>query len=589
MLESVAKNKVLPPDELGVLVRQDKTRDDVLRHFLQLTTSLFHMPAGYISVLDDKTRSVMVSHQISMTPKPRQFTFCQYVVDTQAPVIVPDTLDDARFCDHAMVVGPPRLRFYAGMPLTFKNGCTMGTYCVVDTQPRELTVEELKSLKFIAELVASFIESWLAVALTDLNSGLPNMHQLINDLQDASAAEELSGNSLMVIECIGVTQSDDIARVMGTSRLNTLVRDISVALARVLQLEPSEKLYMLSAGRFALFANPLTPDDRERREKQLMALQAHLSDAVTIDLKIYVGETAVTPPVCSGHEILRQAESALYEARHNRLRWGVYNQDDDYRRNEDFYLLNDLTEAIRKDRGLYLVWQPKVALPEGRPVALEALIRWNHPQRGIIPPGCFLPLIENTSLMVELTDWVIDHSIAQLSDWEKKGILLPASINISVLDLTRDDFSHQLNAKMAQVGLKNAMLGVECLETEKLLASSRVLDELRLLRHMGFSVSLDDFGAGYSNLNYLLRIPLDTIKLDKSLIDDLLKDPSRRIIVRNVIRMLKELGYRVLAEGVEDEMTAKIISDYACDEAQGYYFARPKTAQELENWLTKWN
>lgn len=588
MLESDVKTRALPPDEVGVLVRQDKTRDDVLRHFLQLTTSLFHMPAGYISVLDDKTRNVIVSHQISMAPKPRQFTFCQYVVDTQKPVIVPDTLQDARFCEHPMVVGDPGLRFYAGMPLTFKNGCTMGTYCVVDTVPRDLTCDELASLTFIAELVSSFIESWLDVALTDLNSGLPNMHQLINDLQDESFAEECPGNSLMVIECIGVTQSDDIARVMGTSRLNTLVRDISQALLRVLQLSRCEKLYMLSAGRFALYSKPLTPPDRQRREQQLMALQAHLSDAVTIDLKIYVGETAITLPICSGHEILRQAESALYEARHNRLRWGIYNQDDDCRRNEDFYLLNDLTEAIRKDRGLYLVWQPKVSLPAGQPVALEALIRWNHPERGIIPPGSFLPLIENTSLMVELTDWVIDHAIMQLAEWRPKGIALPASINISVLDLKRDNFTLRLHDKMALAGLDNGMLGVECLETEKLLASSQVLEELRLLRQNGFSVSLDDFGAGYSNLNYLLRIPLDTIKLDKSLIDDLLKEPSRRVIVRNVIRMLKELGYRVLAEGGEDESTARIISDYACDEAQGYFFARPKTAAQLEAWLEKW-
>jgi FOG: EAL domain len=585
MLESEAKTRALPPEEMGVLVRKDRTRDDVLLQFLQLTTKLFHMPSGYISVLDDKMRNVMVSHQIAMTPKPRQFTFCQYVVDTQKPVIVPDTLQDPRFCDHAMVVGPPGLRFYAGIPLTFQNGCTLGTYCVVDTVPRELTSEELASLMFIADLVSRFIESWLAVALTDLNSGLPNMHQLINDLQDDSSTEKSTEHTLIVIECISLTQSDDIARVMGTKRLNTLVRDISMALMRVLTLEASEKLYTLSAGRFALYSKPLTLCDRRRREQQLMALQAHLSDAVTIDLKIYVGETAITLPVCSAQESLRQAESALYEARHNRLHWGIYNQDDDCRRNEDFYLLNDLTEAIRKDKGLYLVWQPKVSLPEGKPVALEALIRWNHPERGNMPPGCFLPLIENTSLMMELTDWVIDHAIEQLSVWQGKGILLPASINISVLDLKREDFTYRLRNKMAQSGLDNGMLGIECLETEKLLASSLVLEELRLLRHNGFGVSLDDFGAGYSNLNYLLRIPLDTIKLDKSLIDDLPQEPSQRVIVRNIIRMLKELGYRVLAEGVEDEETARIISAYECDEAQGYYFSRPKTAEELEVWL----
>lgn len=586
MLKKVNSESGLLPEEMGTLIRHDRSRDDVLRMFLQLTTSLFNMPSGYISIVDDKTHNVIVSHQISMAPKPRQFSFCQYVVDSCQPVIVPDTLKDLRFCEHPMVVGPAGIRFYAGIPLTFKNGSTIGSYCVIDTIPRRLNDEDLTSLNFIANLVTRFIESWLNVAQTDLNSGLPNMHQLIGDLQNEVSHVDNNFSSLILIECIGVHQSEDIARTMGVNNLNRLIKDISLTLERKLQLKSCEKLYMICAGRFALYSKGLTLEERCHREQQLRRLQAHLADEVTIDLNICVGETAIASPCSSGQEILRQAESALYAARHSHThRWGVYDQEDDDKRNNDFYLLYDLTDAIRKGLGLFLVWQPKVTLPEGHIIGLEALIRWQHPQRGILSPAIFLPLIANTSLMVELTDWVINHVIEQQIQWIKKGLRLPTTVNISILDLTRGNFTYHLIDKMETAGIERALLGIECLETEKLLASASVIEELRLLRQEGFSVSIDDFGTGYSNLNYLLRIPADIVKLDKSLIDDVQWEASQQIIVRNVIRILKELGFTVIAEGVEDKKTAGILSDYGCDQAQGYFFAKPLTTENLEAWL----
>lgn len=589
MLDKDNAGNGLLPEEMGTLIRKDRSRDDVLKMFLQLTTSLFNMPSGYISIVDDKTHNVIVSHQISMTPKPRQFSFCQYVVDSCQPVIVPDTRQDMRFVEHPMVVGAAGIRFYAGIPLTFKNGSTIGSYCVIDTIPRKLTDDDLAALNFIGNLVTRFIESWLDVAQTDLNSGLPNMHQLIGDLQNEVSSDDSSDRSLILIECIGVNQSDDIARTMGINNLNRLIKDISQTLERKLQLKPCEKLYMICAGRFALYSKGLSLIERCHREQQLRNLQAHLADEVTIDLNICVGETAIELPLSSGQEILRQAESALYAARHSHThRWGVYNQDDDYKRNNDFYLLYDLTEAIRRGAGLFLVWQPKVTLPEGRIVGLEALIRWQHPERGILSPGVFLPLIANTSLMVELTDWVIDHVIEQQVQWIKQGLRLPTTVNISILDLMRGDFTYHLLDKMATAGIETALLGIECLETEKLLANDCVIEELRLLRQEGFSVSIDDFGTGYSNLNYLLKIPADIVKLDKSLVDDVQSEISQQIIVRNVIRILKELGYTVIAEGIEDKNTAAILSDFGCDQAQGYFFAKPMTTDKLEAWINSY-
>uniref|UniRef100_UPI0034D4519B EAL domain-containing protein n=2 Tax=Kluyvera TaxID=579 RepID=UPI0034D4519B len=207
-----------------------------------------------------------------------------------------------------------------------------------------------------------------------------------------------------------------------------------------------------------------------------------------------------------------------------------------------------------------------------------------HPKNGEVLPSAFIPLVEKTSLMRELTAWVIDHTIAQLSDWKSRGLSLPVSINLSASDFSRPDFADELEEKILDANLDPAQLGVECLETEKILESPAALIGLAMLRLRGFKISLDDFGSGYSNINYLRKIPMDIIKLDRSIVSKVGHDKTSRIIVRNVITLLKQLDYIVLAEGVEDASTVEILKTLGCDEVQGYFFAKPMTPDTFETW-----
>ena len=189
--------------------------------------------------------------------------------------------------------------------------------------------------------------------------------------------------------------------------------------------------------------------------------------------------------------------------------------------------------------------------------------------------------------MTDITQWVIKTVIDQLQAWRKAGIDLPISINVTVSDFSRRGFADELEKSLLSAGLTVADLRIECLETEKVLESDEALYELGQLKKRGFKILLDDFGAGYSNISYLRRIPFDIIKLDRSLISQISSDSDSRIIARNVISMLKDLSYLVLAEGIEDRQTAMMLKEYGCDEAQGYYFSRPISAAEIPAWLAK--
>ncbi|WP_318376810.1 EAL domain-containing protein, partial [Enterobacter sp.] len=235
----------------------------------------------------------------------------------------------------------------------------------------------------------------------------------------------------------------------------------------------------------------------------------------------------------------------------------------------------------------YLVYQPKISLHTGLTEGCEALLRWQHPVLGNISPATIVALAEKTTLMNDITHWVIRTVIDQLRRWRAAGILLPVSINVTVSDFSCPGFADTLEQQILEAGLVAQDIRIECLETEKVLESEQALCELDRLKMKGFKILLDDFGAGYSNISYLRRIPIDIIKLDRSLISQLTTDPGSRIIARHVIMMLKDLNYLVLAEGVEDKETAMLLQSYGCDEAQGYFFSRPVPPEAIPAWLTE--
>lgn len=587
MLSALNSDEDKKKSALGLLSDDDSHRDEILGKFVALASQVLGIPGSFVSVLDDEFQYIKASKNFDLRKSTLEDAFCRHTVAKGMVLVCPDTLLDPRFRNNPLTTAAPHIRFYAGAPLVTRDGMIIGTLCVTDTAPHVFDNAQEQALQLLASVVTGYLEAWHSAGYVDVVTHLPNRQRLIRDL------ERLSGNPpdisyrIILIDCIDMPRAYDMARSLGITAIETLLRDMAVMLRLRLKLNTKDILYTVATGRFAL----LTPNDgrfsAKKINSRLHGICVQIMDNITIDLQISTGDVNFRPGVATQNatETLRKAISALHEAIVTGSGSMSYDESNDIRHCSDFSLRNDLARALEEPEGLYLVYQPKISLKTGKPVGLEALIRWKHPVRGELSPAEFVHLAESTSLMGRLTDWVIDATVKQLKVWSKTCFALPVSVNVSVSDISRPRFADRLEDKLLANGLRMESLGIECLETEKILESPQAMEGLDMLKLRGFTISIDDFGSGYSNINYLHSIPMDVIKLDRSLISRICTDTASRIIARHVINLLKELDYVVLAEGVEDESTAVSLKALGCDEAQGFYYSRPLPVPLIDNWL----
>lgn len=288
-------------------------------------------------------------------------------------------------------------------------------------------------------------------------------------------------------------------------------------------------------------------------------------------------------------QLLRQADKAMFEAKSagkNRC----HRFDLERERNERG-LARDLN---RIERGLFahefeLFYQPKVNMRTGMLVGAEALIRWRHPERGLLAPGEFLPDIQGQSFEVTLGEWVIETALAQIDTWGKQGMVVPTSVNISGHHLQQQNFIERLKAVLgAHPHVKAHLLELEVLESSALSDISRVSSVISGCAEMGVSVALDDFGTGYSSLTYLKRLPANVLKIDRSFVHDLLDDPDDLAILIGILGMASAFRRDVVAEGMETSELGTLLIQLGCENAQGYGIARPMPADELLPWYRNW-
>jgi len=570
---------------LRALRNPDESRDEVLRQFVRLASQALSIPGSFISVLDDELQHVMAAHNFTLTRSSREDSLCRYAVDSDSTVVIPDTLLDERFATHPLIIGAPFIRFYAGTPLKNSTGMILGTLCVTDTKPHPFSPAQVTMLTMLATLVMSFLEAWYSAGFADPVTGLPNRQRLIRDLQFLAASGDRTPRRLVLIDCIDMPRAYELARSMGMGPVESLLKDVATLLPLRLRPAPGEILYTVATGRFALLTRQESRLSAGWVAKQLTGISADLGDGLSVALMTHTGEASFITGEMPAQEILRRAVSALHEAIARDVASMCFSEATDTRHTQDFTLMHDLALAIRENRGLWLAYQPKICLHSGKPIGLEALIRWRHPQRGELSPAEFLPFAGQTELLSELTRWVTEQAITRLSRLRDNYIQLPVTINVSSSDFSRSGFADELEEQMIKAKLPVSLLGIECLETERILESPSAMQGLEMLKLRGFGISLDDFGTGYSNISYLRRMPLDVIKLDRSLISEISSDTGSRVIARSIIAMLKDLDYTVLAEGVENAETVNTLTEFGCDQAQGFFYSRPLAEAALDEWL----
>ena len=571
---------------MELLRTEDAIRDRTLGDFARLARTLLGVEGCFVTVFDNNYQYVKYADNVAhlLEKMPIDEAMCQYSVNSCAPVICSDTRLDSRFNDHPLVQTGSVI-FYAAAPLKTPDGFALGTLCVSHTSPVTPNAQQIEWCVHLAGLASAYLTAWYTVGRIDPLTGLPNRQSLLREMDRLTAEQDDTPLMLIIFDCIEITRAYELSRYLGLKAVETMLRNFGPLLRLRLRLPPNLQLYAFAPGRYAVLVTEEVAEIIIKRTRALPPTQASITGDIDIPLRTHAGVTPFTPCNDSGQEAFRQAVSALHEAIRDEIPVQLFDPVRDGMRNNDFRLLYDLGEAVKAGDQLYLVYQPKVSLHDGRTVGLEALLRWDHPQMGSISPARIVTLAERTSLMADITNWVIDEVVRQLVQWRKAGLLLPVSVNVTVSDFSVPGFADALESKMLAAGLTTADIRIECLETEKVLESDTALQELDMLRLRGFKILLDDFGAGYSNINYLRRIPIDIIKLDRTLISQITRDTGSRVIARNVLIMLKELDYLVLAEGVEDRDTAQMLKAFGCDEIQGYFFSKPISPDDIPAWL----
>ncbi|MFL6238620.1 MAG: putative bifunctional diguanylate cyclase/phosphodiesterase [Actinomycetes bacterium] len=282
-------------------------------------------------------------------------------------------------------------------------------------------------------------------------------------------------------------------------------------------------------------------------------------------------------------DLLQYADVAMYHAKSRHLGVARYDSVYDTYDAAQLALVAELRQAIEKGQ-LVLHFQPKVTTSTGDVPAVEALVRWNHPVKGLVPPDAFLPVAEQTDLIDPLTSWVLDEALRQLRDWDKQTPGLAVAVNVSARNLTRPDFADEVLAALNESRVTPDRLLLEITETALVADPERAAQTLAKLQRQGVRVSLDDFGRGQTSLGYLSHLALYELKIDKSFVLGR-DDPTNAAIISSVIQLGHNLGLQVVAEGVETNETFEWLRSNGCDIAQGYLFARPMPADDMQDWL----
>jgi EAL domain-containing protein (putative c-di-GMP-specific phosphodiesterase class I) len=312
-------------------------------------------------------------------------------------------------------------------------------------------------------------------------------------------------------------------------------------------------------------------------------------NATEVRVSASIGVTVYPQDNADADQLIRHADQAMVLAKlagKNCYQLFDVSQDETQRTQREN--VQHVLQAIERDE-FVLYYQPKVNMRTGTVVGAEALIRWQHPERGLLAPGLFLPLIEGHPVCIALGEWVISTALAQMAQWRGQGLRLPVSVNISAMQLQAGDFVARLAELMAQFPQVPAQdLELEVLETSALEDIAQVSGVMAACQTLGVTFALDDFGTGYSSLTYLRRLPAELLKIDQSFVRDMLEDDADLAIVKGVIGLAAAFHRRVIAEGVETALHGERLLRLGCELAQGYGISRPLPARALPLWLDSW-
>jgi diguanylate cyclase (GGDEF)-like protein len=466
-----------------------------------------------------------------------------------------------------------------------------------------------RSAAFVPLITLPFIAVYLSASASlrrehqaqhDSLTGLPNRKLLIARTEGAldevrhrqqraadgrAEAQAVVPDGRVGLFLLDLDRFKEVNDTLGHATGDRLLQIVAYRLAH--SVRPGDLVARLGGDEFAV----LLPNVRDAQAAREVAarLRAALSEPVRLegtsfDLEASVG-IALFPDHAPDFEMLLQrADVAMYVAKESRNGAEVYSADKDRNSPERLTMLGDLRRAVDREE-LELYFQPKISLADGRLVGMEGLLRWRHPERGLIGPGDFLCMAEQTYLMRAITHYVVDAALAQAATWWRSGLAVQLAINVSGRDLFDTTLTETIATGLVKHDVPARLLQLEI--TERILTAepAYAADTIEAIAKLGVPLSLDDFGTGYSSLVRLKRLPVEEIKIDASFVQRIPESSDDAVIVRSIIDLVRTLGLRSVAEGVEDAHTAQLLREMRCETAQGWFFGRPMDAATATAWL----
>ncbi len=426
------------------------------------------------------------------------------------------------------------------------------------------------------------------LATHDTLTGLPNRTLIIDRVEQMLVRSRRNqtpvaalfvdlDNFKSINDTLGHGAGDELLRAVA-ARLDGIVRATD-ALGRLGGDE-----FVVIAEELSLAAGPEVIAERllEALKEPFKLAEQETRLTVTASIGIAMGERA------SAEDLLRDADIAMYQAKWDgRNRYVVFESGMQDAVQSRMELEMDLREALERDE-FFLVYQPTFNLRDMSPTGVEALIRWNSPQRGLVQPNDFIPLLEETGLIVQIGKWVLGEACRQGAAWRRAGYPISMAVNISGRQLDVDDFISDVREALAESGLDPVALTIEITETTLMRNAEETARRLAAIKQLGVRIAIDDFGTGYSSLAHLQRFPVDALKIDRSFITGLTHNDEGETLIRSLVQLGKALSIETLAEGIEQPRELTLLREEQCDSGQGFLFAKPLDVAASEEFLRNW-
>lgn len=427
-------------------------------------------------------------------------------------------------------------------------------------------------------------ESTIAhLAHYDALTKLPNRTLFQDRLKQAILVANRESRMLAVL-LMDLDRFKEINDTLGHQCGDLVLQQVGMRLCNVLRR--SDTVARLGGDEFAVILMISKPEDAELMAVQITEVleQSFLIQDIHIAVEVSIGIALYPDQGTDAQSLIQRADVAMYAAKERGSGHMIYTVDHDRHNPRKLSLMGELRDAINTQ--LCLHYQPIVDLKTNAVTGMEALVRWQHPQHGMIPPDQFIVPAEQTGLIIPLTRWVLQEATRQIRLFHQAGIQLSLAINLSVRNLQDPHLPRLIKEILEVSGLEPFWLELEITESAIMINHANALKVMDQLHDMGVKLSIDDFGTGYTSLGYLTKLPIDSVKIDKSFVIGMTHNGKDQVVVRSTIDLGHNLGLKVIAEGVENQENLNQLASFGCDEAQGFHMCRPLPAMLLERWLT---